>query len=415
MSFAKIVRAMRRATFLSAVAVQWWIGAPVWAFAPQSGPAPCRLEVSDTVPRVSSSMPLPDISGVQPEQERVCVGATALLNAPFIDPEAHYQWRKDGEDILGATGRVLIFPAVDVLDSGSYSVMISGPHCATVLARPAFLSVLPLPTIVMQPMPQQVCAGMNVLFSVVARGESLAYQWRRNGEEIRGATNASFEIHGAGEQDSGLYSVQVYGGDCRYQGAVSNEVALDVAPRVVIEERPARLTLREGEPMELNVLAHGQDLSYQWRWEGVAIEGATSPTYEVPAATPITSGTYDVLVTSPCGAILPSAYTIVSVEQIADVQKGDLLLPGPLQLDISPNPVRGIATIRGADLRIGSIADARLGFYDLGGALVLESAAMPDAEGMIRVDISRLADGIYYCCLLHRDNGPLCGRFVVCR
>ncbi|HWQ32803.1 MAG TPA: immunoglobulin domain-containing protein [Blastocatellia bacterium] len=45
-------------------------------------------------------------------------------------------------------------------------------------------------------------------------------------------------------------------------------------------------------------------LSYQWRKNGSAISGATSATYSITAASVADAGSYDVVVTSSCGAVV---------------------------------------------------------------------------------------------------------------
>jgi hypothetical protein len=56
----------------------------------------------------------------------------------------------------------------------------------------------------------------------------------------------------------------------------------------------------------------GVTLTYQWRKGAVDISGATAPSFTIPSASPSDSGTYDVVVSSPCGSVTSSA-AIVTV------------------------------------------------------------------------------------------------------
>ena len=64
------------------------------------------------------------------------------------------------------------------------------------------------PTITAQPQNQTVSVGSNATFSVTATGTApLAYQWRRNAQNISGATASSYTRTNAQLADMGNYSV----------------------------------------------------------------------------------------------------------------------------------------------------------------------------------------------------------------
>ncbi len=51
----------------------------------------------------------------------------------------------------------------------------------------ATINVIPPVSLVMQPVSQTVCIGTNVIFSILASGSNLQYQWQKNGVDIAGA------------------------------------------------------------------------------------------------------------------------------------------------------------------------------------------------------------------------------------
>jgi hypothetical protein len=66
------------------------------------------------------------------------------------------------------------------------------------------------PQITKQPANQTINAGASVIFSVSATGDTpLTYQWRFEGQNITGATNASLHLSNARASVSGGYSVRV--------------------------------------------------------------------------------------------------------------------------------------------------------------------------------------------------------------
>jgi len=65
------------------------------------------------------------------------------------------------------------------------------------------------PIITVQPQSTSVVRGTSLNLSVSATGEGLAYQWRKNGSAITGATGAVYSMSAAGAEDIGSYDVVV--------------------------------------------------------------------------------------------------------------------------------------------------------------------------------------------------------------
>jgi hypothetical protein len=88
-----------------------------------------------------------------------------------------------------------------------------------------------LPTIVLPPQTQSVVAGANVTLAVVAGGgEPLAYQWRWNGADLPGATNAILALNNVSVGQAGTYSVNVSNGTGNASASATLTVTLAVAP-----------------------------------------------------------------------------------------------------------------------------------------------------------------------------------------
>lgn len=81
------------------------------------------------------------------------------------------------------------------------------------------------PTITVQPASQSVSAGASVDLSVVASGEAVTYQWRRNGVDIPAATKSTLSLAHVQGCDAGIYTVMVTNGA---GNRLSNPAALTV-------------------------------------------------------------------------------------------------------------------------------------------------------------------------------------------
>ena len=92
--------------------------------------------------------------------------------------------------------------------SGPWSVISSN---AIVTSSASFSVTPPRPPVIgLQPASQTVAAGLSANFTVAATGTPpLSYQWRFNGADIPGATNAVLTLNNLALTDAGAYSVGV--------------------------------------------------------------------------------------------------------------------------------------------------------------------------------------------------------------
>jgi glucose/arabinose dehydrogenase len=91
-------------------------------------------------------------------------------------------------------------------------------------------------------------------------------------------------------------------------GRIMHQSAL--VPRIVTQ--PRNVTVIEGEPAPFTVTAAGEGtLSYQWRRNGVNIDGATGPTYTLPVATDADNGArFSVVVSNTYGSVTSDEATL---------------------------------------------------------------------------------------------------------
>ncbi len=73
--------------------------------------------------------------------------------------------------------------------------MVVGGTCApNVISEGALLTVQQAPVATGQPSAQVVCEGSTVTSTVNAVGTGLAYQWKKSGVDIGGATSATLVL-----------------------------------------------------------------------------------------------------------------------------------------------------------------------------------------------------------------------------
>jgi RHS repeat-associated protein len=113
------------------------------------------------------------------------------LRQKYFSTTLTYQWKSNGVAIDGATSSSLTLNNVQPTDEASYNVEISNGIC-TITSSSAVLTVDVPFTIVSQPSNLTITYGENATFTVTATGNSLGYQWRRNNQNISGATQSAY-------------------------------------------------------------------------------------------------------------------------------------------------------------------------------------------------------------------------------
>lgn len=277
---------------------------------------PATLTVNQFAPTITSQPS--DVSAQSGDNVQFYVEAEGA-------PPPAYQWRfsatgaAGGVDLPGETNAVLFLTSVITNQAGAYSVVVSN-SAGSVTSRAAVLAVNEFPpSITSQPVNQTVNAGADVTFSAGANGSPpLTFQWRRNGTNLPGATNATLFLPAVHPNRAGLYTVVV----SNHLGFVISLPAVltvvgGAAP--VITSQPANLTLLAGDGGNLAVVATGQPApAYQWRRNGVDLPNARFSVFSLFGVETNQSGNYTVVVSNLFGAVT-SRVAVVTVNLQAPV------------------------------------------------------------------------------------------------
>lgn len=147
-------------------------------------------------------------------------GARVMLSvSAAAAPLPTYQWRKDGAlladggEISGSATAQLTITGAQPADSGNYTVTISN-SLGSVASAAAAVKVGTPPAITQRPLSQRVAAGATATFTVAATDPgTIAYQWKRKGQAIAGATTATLTLANVARSDEGLYEVDLSNGN----------------------------------------------------------------------------------------------------------------------------------------------------------------------------------------------------------
>lgn len=160
----------------------------------QSG---CASDTSNTVHLTVNTNPTVSISSSG--KTKICSGQSVTLSA-ISTLGVSYQWQRNGVNVPLAT-----LPSYNANQTGDYKVRVTntGTGCSKT-STVVNVTVNPLPpAVVTANGPTTFCNGDSVEL-VANSGAGYAYQWRKNGNPVAGATALSFTV-----KQPGTYKVKV--------------------------------------------------------------------------------------------------------------------------------------------------------------------------------------------------------------
>jgi Abnormal spindle-like microcephaly-assoc'd, ASPM-SPD-2-Hydin len=169
------------------------------------------------------------------------------------------------------------------------------------------------PHITVQPVNQTVTAGLSTSFLVSATGGGVTYQWQKNGAAITGATNSSYSTPMTTVSDScSEFTVTVSN---NFGSVTSNPAFLTVNAAMsapVITMQPTSQSVTIPNSAVFSAAATGTaPMSYQWMRNGLAISGASGPTYATPATSTADNGAaFSVVIGNAAGTVTSAAATL---------------------------------------------------------------------------------------------------------
>ena len=150
----------------------------------------------------------PQITG-PPITQTVTAGTNVTFTATATGTSPlSYTWKFAGTAIAGATTSALQLTNVQTNNAGLYTVTVTNSAGST--SASATLTVQVPPSIMTQPHDLTVTSGQAAMFSVSATGLPLpTFQWKLNGTNLAGQTQATLTISNAQAANAGAYTVDV--------------------------------------------------------------------------------------------------------------------------------------------------------------------------------------------------------------
>ena len=243
--------------------------------------------------------------------------ASFVVEATTSTEEITYQWQKlsngDWVDINGATNSTYTDSYIQSSDLTSYRCKIGNGANAFAYSNTATLDN----NIVIS---QQQIASQTLWenhkfeLSVESQCNNIGYQWQYSSDNIEwanieNATSNSFSIEAVKPSDAGYYRCVISGNN--WISTTSRVSQLAVKPIGSFTENPTGFEVWSDTNQSLSVSATGEELTYQWYFNGEAIEGATESTLSFDNIQFDKTGSYYCVITNPAGSVQSSTANVV--------------------------------------------------------------------------------------------------------
>lgn len=285
----------------------------------------CAVPTKDTSNALFVSVTpsvLPAVS-ISASATTICANGTVTFTATPTNggTTPAYVWRKNGNPISGATAST--YTASGIASGDVFScVMTSNATCpspATATSNNITISITApvTPAVSISASVTSICAGTNVNFTATPTngGSAPAYQWKKNGVNITGATSATYASSTLANNDLITCELTSNAPCVTSSTATSNQLTISViatvAPAIGITASVNPVCAGADVTFTAVATNGGNSPSYQWRKNGVNITGATLATYTTSSVA--NNDVFSCVLTSSLGCAVPGTATSNSI------------------------------------------------------------------------------------------------------
>lgn len=218
-----------------------------------------------------------------PQAQIVIEGKALTLSVVATGTNLNYQWKKDDVAIVGATSSTYTKPEAALTDAGKYTCLVYNTKDSQLSAE-AVVTITPKPVglaITVQPTDKTVNENDSLGLSITVTGSSPTYQWKKDNNDIAGATASVYSVKKAALADAGTYTCVV----TNELGSVTSQpitVAVNKAEVFFIpvldgleSEYVQNATLK----IELKVKGIGSEVLTKWFIDGSAVSAQEDKFY----------------------------------------------------------------------------------------------------------------------------------------
>jgi alpha-tubulin suppressor-like RCC1 family protein len=219
-----------------------------------------------------------------------------------------YQWSCNGTNVPGATNSILTVTNVQPGLSGAIYTLTASNALGTTTSDGMTLNVLPA-EVFFKATNSAVVVGATLTFSSQVIGQGpFSYRWLFNGTNWLSSTNATLSLTNVQISDAGMYSLIV----SNSYGFATNSILLTVSPTIITKAPANQFSFPGGTAtfsINLQVIIPN---TFQWRFNGADIAGATSSVLSLTNLDYADAGTYTLVFGNAYEVVTNAATLVVS-------------------------------------------------------------------------------------------------------
>ncbi|MBL9168383.1 MAG: hypothetical protein JNN07_11630 [Verrucomicrobiales bacterium] len=247
----------------------------------------------------------------------VNAGQSVSMSVAAAGVPLHYQWRKDGTNLSGATGATYSLAEAQPHHAGIYTVVVTNFLGSVTSAPPAVLGVnvaAPKGGIYFSFGQSPTPAGSSVRFcNTISGAPPPSYQWQFNGVNLPGQAGPCLELAGVSSDEEGSYRLIASNLVGEFISAPLSLVVDYFAPSGSIHPVGVLPPLMAGTTLTFcSTITGGPPPSYQWQFNNQDLASQTSPCLSLSEVQTNQSGSYRLIAVNSEGT-LTSAVAVVSV------------------------------------------------------------------------------------------------------
>ncbi|MBK6345153.1 MAG: VCBS repeat-containing protein [Bacteroidales bacterium] len=228
---------------------------------------------------------------ISASQTTLCAGSQVTFTAYAVNGGSNpeYQWRLNGNPVYGATSVTYTTSSLINNDVVSCQITSNAPCLTTPNAISSGITMTVLPTVPasvsITATQTSICSGETITFTAIPvnGGTNPAYQWKKNGNNINGATGPVFIVNNLVNNDVITCSMTSNASCPVPVVAISNAITISVSspvsPAITITASQTTICTGTTVTFTANPVNGGSNPAYQWYKNGYQVTGATQAIY----------------------------------------------------------------------------------------------------------------------------------------
>jgi gliding motility-associated-like protein len=348
---------------------------------------------------VSISNPVTPSISIVSSTNNTCTGTSVTFTATSANQGTNpsFQWRLNNVDV-GTNSPT--YTSTTLVNGDLISCVLTNPSvCVTTSTAISnvikiVVSQVATPSVNITSSNNNVCEGSLITFTAIPvnGGNNPVYQWQLNNQNV-GSNSSQYATSRLKNGDVVNCVMTASASNCSVTGATSNSLTMNINTAPVITLTASDLIVSKGKSTSLNALVTGSIQSYQWT-PATGLSDANIPN---PIATPLTTTTYQLTVTSANGC---QAMSSIKISVMSGIKIFNTFTPN----DDGTNDVWDIPGIQDYPGCIVNI-------YDRYGQQIFHSISYSEPwDGTL--NNKPLPFGVYYYIINLKDNRPPLSGYV---